>query len=111
MLCNFLVCVAVYQANVAPTVAGKLLSLWPPIATFVTIGLEHSVANFFFIPMGIALGAKVSWADFVMKNMIPVTIGNTVAGVFGLAVAYSYCYGVLGKAKASGKDAAPAAGH
>lgn len=52
ILCNWLVCVAVYQSSAAKSLPGKLLGLWPPIAAFVAMGLEHSIANQFFIPMG-----------------------------------------------------------
>jgi formate/nitrite transporter FocA (FNT family) len=65
---------------------GKVFALWWPIAAFVTIGLEHSIANIFLIPAGIALGAKVTVTDFLMKNLLPVTIGNTIAGVLCVAV-------------------------
>jgi formate/nitrite transporter FocA (FNT family) len=76
---------------------GKVFALWWPIAAFVTIGLEHSIANIFLIPAGIALGAKVTVADFLMKNLLPVTIGNTIAGVLCVAVLNSLLYGSLGK--------------
>jgi formate transporter len=50
ILANWLVCIAVWNASSATTLPGKILGLWPPIMTFVAIGLEHSVANMFFIP-------------------------------------------------------------
>ena len=76
---------------------GKVFALWWPIAAFVTIGLEHSIANIFIIPAGMALGANVTVADFLMKNLLPVTIGNTIAGVFFVAVLNSLLCGSLEK--------------
>lgn len=99
VLCNWLVCLAVWQAAAASSLPGKLMGLWPPITTFVTIGLEHSVANMFFIPCGIAMGAKVSISDFIFNNLIPVTLGNTVGAFLFVATAYSWVYGSLGKPK------------
>jgi formate/nitrite transporter FocA (FNT family) len=86
------VCIATFSANSATTIPGKVLGLWPPIAAFVTIGLEHSVANFFFIPLGMALGANVSWTDFVVKNALPVTLGNFLAATL-MALSYGTVFG------------------
>lgn len=66
-----------------------------PITSFVVMGLEHSVANMFTIPMGMVLGAKVSLADFLLNNLLPVTLGNTLAGVM-VATMAALCYGTLG---------------
>jgi formate/nitrite transporter FocA (FNT family) len=71
---NFLVNVAVYMAAAAKSPGGKVLALWPPIATFVVLGLEHSVANAFLLPLA-AFGGAVSWAD-VAGNLVPVALGN-----------------------------------
>ncbi|KAG2492757.1 hypothetical protein HYH03_008922 [Edaphochlamys debaryana] len=93
ILCNWLVCLAVWMASAASTLPGKLMGLWLPITAFVTVGLEHSVANMFVIPMGIALGAPVSAGAFLVNNLIPVTIGNTIAGAICTAGLYALCYG------------------
>ena len=53
---NWLVNLAYYQAALSPTAPGKIAALWLPIATFITLGLEHSVANMFILPMGSVLG-------------------------------------------------------
>lgn len=90
--CNWLVCLAVYLANAADDVIGKILGIWFPIMAFVTIGFEHSVANMFFIPLGIFLGAKVTWAQFFVNNLIPVTLGNIVGGAIFVAMAYWFVY-------------------
>ena len=96
MLCNFLVCVGVWQASAATSLAGKAVGVWFPISAFVALGLEHSVANMFLIPMGISAGAQVSFGQFVTSNLIPVTLGNTLAGLL-LGTAYAYIFGSLGK--------------
>jgi len=59
ILCNWLVSAAVYMANAASSAPGKAVAVWFPISAFVALGLEHSVANMFMVPLGIALGAKV----------------------------------------------------
>jgi formate/nitrite transporter len=71
ILANWLVCIAAFMSGSESDLAGKLLGAWFPISAFVMIGLEHSVANFFLIPLGIAAGADVSWADAFVKNFLP----------------------------------------
>jgi len=90
--CNWLVCLAVYLANAAEDVVSKIFGIWFPIMAFVTIGFEHSVANMFFIPLGIFLGAKVTWMQFFVNNLIPVTLGNIVGGAIFVAMAYWFVY-------------------
>jgi formate/nitrite transporter len=99
--CNWLVCMAVWQATGATSFPGKFLSCLLPISAFVALGLEHSIANMFIIPLGIMLGAPISFSDFLMNNLIPVTLGNTIAGVLFVGVAFCYAYGKLGKGKAA----------
>ncbi|CAB1084653.1 Formate efflux transporter FocA [Olavius algarvensis Delta 1 endosymbiont] len=62
------------------------------IMTFVALGFEHSVANMFFIPLGILYGAHVSWYQFFMINLIPVTLGNIVGGSFFVGTIYWIVY-------------------
>ena len=97
ILCNWLVCAAVWMANACSSAAGKAVAIWFPISAFVALGLEHSVANMFMVPLGIALGAKVSFSHFLTSNLLPVTLGNTVAGVACLGLTYSLMYGKAGK--------------
>ena len=59
-------------------------------------GFEHSIANLFLLPLGIAAGADISVMDTIVKNVIPVTIGNIIAGAVVFAASYSYLYGALG---------------
>ena len=90
--CNWLVCLAVYLAFASDDVIGKIVGIWFPIMAFVTLGFEHSVANMFFIPLGIFLGAQVTWAQFFINNLIPVTIGNIVGGAIFVGCIYWYTY-------------------
>jgi len=98
ILCNWLVCVAVWQSSAASSLPGKIMGLWAPISAFVAMGLEHSVANMFFIPMGMWLGAKVTFTELFFNNIVPVSVGNTIAGVLCMATMYCSFYGSLGKA-------------
>merc|ERR1711990_411529 len=97
ILCNWLVCMAVYLASLAKDVAGKMVAIWFLISSFVALGLEHSVANMFIIPLGIFSGAAVSWKAFFVKNLLPVTLGNIVGGAVAVAAVFSFMYGKLGK--------------
>ena len=90
--CNWLVCLAVWLANASDDVIGKILGIWFPIMAFVCIGFEHSVANMFFIPLGMAVGAEgVTWAS-TMGNLIPVTLGNIIGGAIFVACIYWWTY-------------------
>jgi formate/nitrite transporter len=106
VLCNWLVCLAVFMATSARDVTGKLLACYVPIMTFVASGFEHSVANMYFIPTGLLLGAELhiadpqlTWWNFAVANLLPVTLGNIVGGVLFVSSAYWYVH--LGKGGAS----------
>jgi len=91
--CNWLVCLAVWLANASDDIIGKIVGIWFPIMAFVCIGFEHSVANMFFIPLGLFLGAKgVTWSTIIVGNLIPVTIGNIIGGAIFVACIYWYTY-------------------
>jgi len=90
--CNWLVCLAIWLALASEDAAGKILGIWFPIMAFVTLGFEHSVANMFFIPLGIYYGADVTWTQFFITNLIPVTLGNIVGGSFFVGAIYWYVY-------------------
>ncbi len=92
VLCNVLVCLAVWLALAARTVNGKILAIIWPIATFVMLGLEHSVANMYLIPQGMLAGAPVDAIGFA-KNLVFVTLGNIAGGVGGVALSYRLAYG------------------
>lgn len=87
---NWLVCLAVWLGLSANDVAGRILGLFFPILCFVAIGYEHSVANMFFIPLGMMHGASVTIADFVFANLLPATLGNIVGGAFFVGGIYWY---------------------
>jgi len=93
ILCNWLVCMAVYLASFASDMGGKMVAIWFLISSFVALGLEHSVANMFIIPLGIFSGASVSWKAFFMSNLLPVTLGNIVGGAVMVAAVFSAAYG------------------
>ena len=98
ILCNWLVSAAVWMANAASSAPGKAVAVWFPISAFVALGLEHSVANMFMVPLGMALGAPVSPAQFLAANLLPVTLGNIVGGAVCVAVVYAVCFGRPGRA-------------
>ena len=89
---NWLVCLAVWLGFSAHSTAGKMMGLWFPVMCFVAIGYEHSIANMFFIPLGMLQGAAVGWADFLVDNLIPATLGNVVGGALFVGCLYTYLY-------------------
>lgn len=91
VLCNVLVCLAVWLAFACHSVTDKILAIVMPIAAFVALGFEHSVANFYFIPAGIAAGADVSIAK-AATNLAAVTLGNLIGGAGGVAAVYWTIY-------------------
>ncbi|MBN1802077.1 MAG: formate/nitrite transporter family protein [Candidatus Lokiarchaeota archaeon] len=99
ILCNALVCLAVWMSVSATNTTGKIFSCFFPIMAFVASGFEHSIANMYFIPIGIFLAAagvgspsaNLNWGGFV-NNIIPVTIGNIVGGALFIGVLYWYVY-------------------
>jgi len=93
ILCNWLVCMAVYMASFAKDTAGKMVAIWFPISAFIALGLEHSVANMFIIPLGIFSGAAVTWKTFLLSNLLPVTLGNIVGGAVCVGAAFCAAYG------------------
>jgi len=107
ILCNWLVCLAVWLAVAAKDVAGKILAIYFPIMAFVASGFEHSVANMYFVPMGLLLKSNVdvvaaagltdklanlTWGGFIANNLIPVTLGNIVGGAFFVSTLYWAVY-------------------
>lgn len=93
ILCNALVCLAVWLAIGARSVTDKILAILFPIAAFVAIGFEHSIANWFFLPFGLAVDAQgaVSIAG-VGRNLVAVTAGNLVGGTLLVAGVYWIAY-------------------
>lgn len=89
---NWLVALAMWLAYASKDTTGKILGIWIPVMAFVTIGFEHSIANMFFIPTAIFYGSTVTWADFVINNLIPATLGNIAGGSLLVGLAYWYVY-------------------
>lgn len=106
ILCNWLVCLAVWLALGSKDVIGKIFAIFFPIMAFVASGFEHSVANMFFIPLGILMAqipdvvtaaqiadvSKITWPMFINANLIPVTLGNIVGGGIFVGAFYWYAY-------------------
>jgi formate transporter FocA len=110
ILCNSLVCLAVWLCYSARTTTDKILSIIFPITAFVSAGFEHSVANMYFIPFGlfIKLGApatfweaigktaadypNLTWENFFFANLLPVTIGNIIGGSLMVGWVYWFIY-------------------
>uniref|UniRef100_A0A7S3NKV6 Formate/nitrite transporter n=1 Tax=Aureoumbra lagunensis TaxID=44058 RepID=A0A7S3NKV6_9STRA len=78
---NWLVNLAIFEAATAKSSPGKAAMLWLPITTFVALGLEHSVANFYFLPLGYLCGADITYAD-MLHNLAPAITGNIVGASF-----------------------------
>jgi formate/nitrite transporter len=93
---NWLVCLGVFMATGESDLVGKMVGAWFPVSAFVMIGFEHSIANLFLLPLGLAAGADATVMDTITKNIIPVTIGNIIAGAVVFGGSYSYLYGALG---------------
>ena len=71
----------------------KLISTHKPAPA--ETGRSVQIANMWMIPMGMVLGAPVTFSDFMLRNLLPVTLGNIVGGALCMATAYSLCYGRL----------------
>jgi formate/nitrite transporter len=91
ILCNTLVCLAVWLCFAAHSVSGKILAILFPITAFVALGFEHSVANMYLIPIGMLAGAGLDLAGF-LGNLVPVTLGNIVGGSGIVALVYWLVY-------------------
>ena len=110
ILCNALVCLAVWLTYSARTTTDKILSILFPISAFVAAGFEHSVANMYFIPVGLFVksGATaefwgqigktatdysgLTWQAFLVNNLLPVTLGNIIGGTVLVGVIYWWVY-------------------
>lgn len=90
VLANTLVCLAVWLSYSARTTADKVLAIVPPITAFVAAGFEHSIANMYFLPYGLMMGAIGPVAMIV--NIVVVTAGNIVGGVGLVALVYWFVY-------------------
>jgi formate/nitrite transporter len=117
IMCNALVCMAVWLCFSARSTIDKILAIIFPISAFVAAGFEHSVANMYFIPMGLLIKqfapasfwaadalskatppltletyARLTWGNFFVNNLIPVTIGNIIGGAGLVGLVYWFAY-------------------
>ncbi len=90
-LCNVLVCMAVWMAMGARSVTDKFVAVVLPVTAFVAAGFEHSIANMYFFPLAMLLGAPISVAD-ALRNLVPVIAGNIVGGSVLVALVYWLIY-------------------
>lgn len=92
ILCNTLVCLAVWLSYAAHSVSGKILAILFPISAFVALGFEHSVANMYFIPLGMLVGDSITIGQF-LTTLIAVTAGNMIGGSVLVGLVYWIAYG------------------
>ena len=108
VLCNVLVCLAVWLSYSARSTADRVLAVVPPIAAFVAAGFEHSVANMYLVPFAMAVATfdpafiagraletqadGLTWGRFVFGNLAPVTLGNLIGGSVLVGGVYWFVY-------------------
>jgi formate transporter len=110
ILCNALVCLAVWMCFGARSTMDRVVTIVPPIAAFAASGFEHCVANMYFIPIGLLIKAgapdtfwqsigrtaadypAVTWENFLIGNLVPVTLGNIIGGAIMVGVIYWFVY-------------------
>ena len=110
MLANALVCLAIWLSLAARSVTDKILAIIFPITAFVACGFEHSIANMYFIPAGLfikmwapdsfwtatstsaARYPTITWRDYLVGNLLPVTIGNVIGGAVLVGLIYWFVY-------------------
>ena len=110
IMCNALVCLAVWMCYSARTTADRVLTIIPPITAFAAAGFEHSIANLYFIAMGLfiknwagdafwhSIGKTaadfpaLTWSNFLLGNLLPVTIGNIIGGSLLVGAVYWFVY-------------------
>lgn len=108
ILCNVLVCLAVWMTYSAPSTGGKILAILFPITAFIAAGFEHSVANMYIVPVAILLKgfdasfvstlqietSALTWTNFFVQNLLPVTLGNILGGAGLIGTFYAIVYPV-----------------
>ncbi len=92
ILCNVLVCLAVWLCFAARSVTGKIMAIVFPISAFVAVGFEHSVANMYLLPMAMLSGAQEVTVAGIVGNLVPVTLGNVIGGGGLVALVYWAIY-------------------
>lgn len=115
IMCNAMVCMAVWLCYSARSTTDKILAIIPPISGFVACGFEHSIANMYFIPLGLFIKqfapasfweskalvdagvtiekfANLTWQGFFVNNLLPVTIGNIIGGAVLVGLVYWFIF-------------------
>ena len=106
VLCNALVCLAVWLTFSARSTIDRIAAIILPIAAFVAAGFEHSIANMYFIPIGLFIKgfdpaftaasgvdvSRLSWQSFLLANLLPVTVGNIIGGAVLVAAVYWFVF-------------------
>jgi formate/nitrite transporter len=110
IMCNALVCVAVWMCFSARTTIDRVVTVVPPIAAFAAAGFEHCIANAYFLPMGLFIKAgapnsfwasigktaadfpALTWSNFLIGNLLPVTVGNIIGGSLMVGAVYWFVY-------------------
>jgi len=106
VLCNILVCLAVWLTYSGRSTIDKIVAIVFPISAFIAAGFEHSVANMYIIPAGLFLtkfdpsfvanamidATKLTWTGFLINNLIPVSLGNIIGGALFVGILYFFAY-------------------
>jgi formate/nitrite transporter len=110
ILCNALVCMAVWLTYSARSTTDRILAVVPPISAFVAVGFEHSIANMYYIPIGLLIKflapseffsqigrtaadyPHLTLSNFVFVNLLPVTVGNIIGGAVMVGLVYWFVY-------------------
>jgi len=126
VMCNALVCLAVWLCYSARSTTDRILAIVPPITAFVAAGFEHSIANMYYLPIALLIkgGAPASfwtaigktaadypnltWGRFLLNNLLPVTLGNIIGGALMVGVVYWFVYLTPLAARTSASPAQPA---
>jgi formate/nitrite transporter len=92
VLCNWMVTIGTVLALVSRSAMGKITAMWLPIMTFFALGFEHSVVNMYVVPSAMMFGAPISVGQWLFWNLLPVTLGNLIAGALltGMALYVTY---------------------
>jgi formate/nitrite transporter FocA (FNT family) len=109
-MCNALVCLAIWMSYSARTAIDKIAVVVPPVAAFVAAGFEHCIANIYYIPLGLFIKAgaaepfwsaigkaptdfpALTWENFLVANLLPVTLGNVLGGSVLVGLIYWFVY-------------------
>jgi formate transporter len=110
IMCNALVCLSSWMCYSARTTVDKIFTIIPPVTAFVAAGFEHSIANAYFIPIALFIKAGapesfwasigktaadfpvLTWGNFLIGNLVPVTVGNIIGGSVMVAAVYWFVY-------------------